>query len=141
MAYLWFLGLDIGDRVSDHSTISQNRRRRFRGAGVFRQIFEEIVRQCMEEGLVEGKVILTDSTHVKANASRRRKKVEVRAEMMDYMRRLDIAEAEEHRRLEQTGKIKPQRRSRASKEPVRREKTVCSTDPDAGRESFHIGYL
>lgn len=133
MAYRWFLGLDIGDRVPDHSTISQNRKRRFHGAGVFRQIFEEIVRQCMEEGLVEGKVILTDSTHVKANASRRRNiRVEVQAETTDYMRRLDAAEAEERQRLERTGKIKPQRRSRASKEPVRREKTVCSTDPDAG---------
>ena len=32
MAYRWFLGLDIGERVPDHSTISQNRRRRFNGA-------------------------------------------------------------------------------------------------------------
>ena len=71
MAYRWFLGLDIGERMPDHSTISQNRRRRYNGTGLFRQIFEEIVRQCMEKGLVEGKVILTDSTHVKANGSRR----------------------------------------------------------------------
>ena len=78
MAYRWFLGLDIGERVPDHSTISQNRKRRFNGTGLFRQIFEEIVRQCMKEGLVDGKVILTDSTHVKANGSRRRNiKVEV----------------------------------------------------------------
>ena len=30
MAYRWFLGLDIFDKVPDHSTISQNRRRRFK---------------------------------------------------------------------------------------------------------------
>ena len=85
MAYRWFLGLDIGERVPDHSTISQNRKRRFNGTGLFRQIFEEIVRQCMEAGLVEGKVILTDSTHVKANGSRRRNiKVEAESETTDY---------------------------------------------------------
>lgn len=133
MAYRWFLGLDIGERVPDHSTISQNRRRRFGGEGVFRQIFEEIVRQCMEKGLVEGTVILTDSTHVKANASKRQNiKVQVQAETTDYMKRLDVAEAEERQRLERAGKIKPQRKGRAKKEPVLWEKTICATDPDAG---------
>ena len=133
MAYRWFLGLDIGERVPDHSTISQNRKRRFNGTGLFRQIFEEIVGQCMKEGLVEGQVILTDSTHVKANGSRRRNmKVEVEWETTDYMRRLDAAEAEERQRLEQAGKIKPQRKSRASKGTERREKMICATDPDAG---------
>ena len=115
MAYRWFLGLDIGERVPDHSTISQNRRR-FGGEGVFRQIFEEIVRQCMEKGLAEGTVVLTDSTHVKANASKRQNiKVQVQAETADYMKRLDAAETEERQRLERAGKIKPQRKGRAKK--------------------------
>jgi len=71
MAYRWFLGLDIGERVPDHSTISQNRRRRFHGERVFRRVFERVLWICMEKGLVDGKLILTDSTHVKANASRK----------------------------------------------------------------------
>jgi len=29
IAYRWFLGLDLTDSVPDHSTFSQNRRRRF----------------------------------------------------------------------------------------------------------------
>ena len=93
MAYRWFLGLDIGEREPDHSTISQNRRRRFNGQGVFRQIFEEIVRQCMEKGLVKGEVILTDSTHIKANASRRNNiKIQVERETTDYMVELYLLE-------------------------------------------------
>ena len=43
MAYRWFLGLDIGERVPDHSTISQNRRRRFNGKEVYRRLFERIL--------------------------------------------------------------------------------------------------
>lgn len=133
MAYRWFLGLDIGERVPDHSTISQNRRRRFSGHELFREIFEEIVRRCMESGLVKREVILTDSTHVKANASRQKNiKVQAEQETTDYMKRLDTAESEERQRLEKAGKIKPQRKARASKDPVIREKTICATDPDAG---------
>jgi len=53
MAYRWFLGLDIGERVPDHSTISQNRRRRFNGENVFRRLFERVLEICMEKGLME----------------------------------------------------------------------------------------
>lgn len=68
IAYRWFLGLDMDDPTPDHSTISQNRRRRFHGNEVFRQIFEAIVYKCMEAGLVSGENIVMDSTHIKANA-------------------------------------------------------------------------
>lgn len=68
IAYRWFLGLDMDDPTPDHSTISQNRRRRFRGSEIFRQIFEAIVQKCMEAGLVKGENIVMDSTHIKANA-------------------------------------------------------------------------
>ncbi len=34
VAYRWFLGLELDQRVPDHSTLSQNRRRRFAGTTV-----------------------------------------------------------------------------------------------------------
>ena len=70
VAYRWFLGLGLTDRVPDASTISQNRRRRFNGSGVHQEIFDEIVFQALNAGLVEGHVIYTDSTLLKANANR-----------------------------------------------------------------------
>ena len=133
MAYRWFLGLDLEERVPDHSTISQNRRRRFRGENVFRRLFERVLEQCMEKGLVEGEIILTDSTHVKANASFKRNiQVEVERKTTDYMERLDLYEAQERTRLEASGRIKPQRAGRAKKEKVKVQRTVSTTDPDAG---------
>lgn len=132
MAYRWFLGLDIGERVPDHSTISQNRRRRFNGKNLFRGLFEHILLQCMEKGLVDGRVILTDSTHVKASASSKANvKVLVERETTGYMERLDKYEAEERKRLEESGAIKPQRAGRI-KEAKKVERTVSTTDPDAG---------
>lgn len=70
VALRWYLGLDLFERVPDHSTISQMRRRKPSFRKVFRRLFEEVVRQCVENGLVSGRVVVTDSTHMKANASR-----------------------------------------------------------------------
>ena len=75
IALRWYLGLDLFDRVPDHSTISQLRRRKPSFRRVFRRLFEEVVRQCIEKGLVSGRVVGTDSTHVRANASRASEKL------------------------------------------------------------------
>lgn len=134
MAYRWFLGLDLDERVPDHSTISQNRRRRFGGKKLYRRLFERVLAQCIEQGLVDGKLILTDSTHVKANASRRSEyRVQVEREAAWYMERLDRYEAMEREKLESAGKIRS-KRARHTKpvEPKPVEKTVSATDPDAG---------
>lgn len=68
IAYRWFLGIELDEPVPDHSTISQLRRRKFSGTTVFQDIFDEIVRKCIEAGLVTGKLLLTDSTHIRACA-------------------------------------------------------------------------
>ena len=69
VALRWYLGLDLLDRVPDHSTISQLRRRKPSFRKVFRRLFEEVVEQCIQRGLASGRLVATDSTHVKANAS------------------------------------------------------------------------
>lgn len=134
MAYKWFLGLDLDESAPDHSTISQNRRRRFNGKNLFRIMFEEVLRQCIEKGLVDGKVILTDSTHVKANASSKKNiRVLVERETTEYMERLERYEAAEREKLESEGKIKPKgpfRNNDDQSELVAR--TTSTTDPDAG---------
>jgi hypothetical protein len=83
---------------------------------------------------VDGKLILTDSTHVKANASWKRDcKALVEKEAAWYMERLDRYEALERDRLEGLGKIRPEEGKRKKEaEPVLVEKTVSATDPEAG---------
>ena len=134
MAYRWFLGLDIGERVPDHSTISQNRRRRFKGENLFRHLFEHILGLCIEKGLVDGKLILTDSTHVKANASPKANvKIQAERETSSYLERLDRYETLERERLEEEGRISPQRKTAAKSVKANIvEKTVSTTDPEAG---------
>lgn len=87
IAYRWFLGLELGDNVPDHSTISQLRRHKFSGTTVFQDIFDEVVKKCMDAGLVSGKLLLTDSTHIKASARNDRQEIiEVPDTPSEYMK-------------------------------------------------------
>ena len=70
LAYRWFCRLDIDDQVPDHSTFSVNRHGRFRSSNIFRQLFEAVVRVCMDAGLVQGEGFAIDASVMEANASR-----------------------------------------------------------------------
>jgi transposase len=69
LAYRWFTRLGIEKEIPDDSTFSKNRHGRFRHCGVFRKVFEEIARRCLEIGLVEDRNLAVDGTLVGANAS------------------------------------------------------------------------
>jgi transposase len=69
MGYRWFVGLSLEEKIPDHSTFSKNRHGRFKESGIYQQMFDQIVEQCIEKGLVSGKHLTVDSTLVKANAS------------------------------------------------------------------------
>jgi len=70
LAYRWFCRLDLDDKVPDHSTFSANRHGRFRDSDLFRQIFEAVVRTCMDAGLVKGEAFAVDASVMEADASR-----------------------------------------------------------------------
>jgi transposase len=65
--WLWFLGLDLDSEIPDHSVLSKARRRW--GSEVFKRLFERVVWQCVEAGLVDGEKIFMDSSLIEANAS------------------------------------------------------------------------
>ena len=67
IAYRWFVRLSMSDTVPDHSSLTRVRDRL--GVGCFAVVFERIVEQCREAGLVPGKQIITDASLVEANAS------------------------------------------------------------------------
>ena len=123
IAYRWFLGIDLDERVPDHSTISQLRRRKFDGTSVFRDVFDEIVRKCIETGLVSGKLLMTDSTHIRANANHEmREIIEVPDTPTEYMQKLD-------RGAYELGLIKEPIEYDTSKT---KSVTKSSTDPECG---------
>ena len=127
LAYRWFLRLKLSDPVFDASTLSQNRRRRYRGSTVAQDIFDHIVEQAIAHGLVDGTVLYTDSTHLKANANKNRfDKTVIAKSRAGYWEALDHAiEAD---RLAHGMKPLPAKERR----PVEKETKISRTDPDAG---------
>ena len=70
LAYRWFCGLGLEDKVPHHSTFSVNRHGRFRESDILRTVFEEVVCGCMTAGLVGGEGFAVDASVIAANASR-----------------------------------------------------------------------
>lgn len=90
LGYRWFVGLSPEDKVPDHSTFSKNRHGRFKESAVYQEIFDEIVRQCIEKGLVTGKHLTVDSTLVRANASlRTMEPIVVELRPKEYLQRVE----------------------------------------------------
>jgi transposase len=70
LAYRWFCGLGLEDKVPDHSAFSRARNERFRDIGIFREVFERIVTRCLQAGLVGGKGFAVDASLIEADANK-----------------------------------------------------------------------
>ena len=130
LAYKWFCGLGLTEKAPDATTLSANRKRRFRDNNIAEQIFDEILRQAIEKGLVSGKVLYTDSTHVKAKANKHRKQtVTVEVTPKEYLKALDAAVDADRQAI---GK-KSFDRDDDPPPPPTREIQQSRTDPDSGQ--------
>src|SRR5262245_31405703 len=72
LAYRWFCGLSIEDKIPDHSAFSRARNERFRDSDVFRQVFERVVEACIAAGLVGGEGFAVDASLIAADANKQR---------------------------------------------------------------------
>jgi transposase len=133
LAWRWFTGLGFDQEIPHHSTFSKNRHGRFRESKLFEQLFEQIVRQCVEVGLVQGKSLSVDGSFVEANAAKEsripREQLEQAAQVHDTVRRY-LKEVEEQNPVE---------------EPVHEQDQVSTTDPDStyatkGGTPARLGY-
>jgi len=128
LAYRWFLGLGLRERAPAHSTLSLNRRQRFSGTGIYQEIFDEIVLRAMDQGLVEGKTLFTDSTHLKANANKR----QFQKQMVTRATRHYLSELEEAVAADRRAHGKKPLKDKPPPEPERKETKVSTTDPQSG---------
>src|SRR5215204_7519521 len=64
---LFFIGYDIDEPLPWHSTLS--RTRQLYGEELFKQLFRDVLKQCIDKGMVAGRRQVMDSVAVKANAS------------------------------------------------------------------------
>jgi transposase len=72
LAYRWFCGLSIEDKLPDHSAFSRARNDRFRDGDIFRQVFERVLAACIAANLVGGEGFAVDASLIAADANKRR---------------------------------------------------------------------
>ena len=72
LAYRWFCGLSIEDKIPDHSAFSRARNERFRDSGIFRSVFERVVGACIGASLVGGEGFAVDASLIAADANKQR---------------------------------------------------------------------
>jgi transposase len=72
LAYRWFCGLSIEDKIPDHSAFSRARNERFRMSDIFRRVFERVVETCISAGLVGGEGFAVDASLIVADANKQR---------------------------------------------------------------------
>jgi transposase len=133
LAWRWFTGLSFDQEIPHHSTFSKNRHGRFQESKLFEELFEQIVRQCVEVGLVEGKHLSVDGSFVEANAA---KESRIPREQLGEAAQVNQTVRQYLVELEQQN---------PTEEPVHEQKLVSTTDPDAtyatkGGTPARLGY-
>lgn len=125
--YRWFLGLGLDEKVPHFSTFGKNYVRRFQDTDVFESIFNRVLTQGVEAGFVDPSVLFIDSTHIKANANKRKyKKKFVRRAAQQYKEELD-QEVNEDQILHGKKPFTPK-----MKKAEEHETKKSTTDPESG---------
>jgi transposase len=65
LAYRWFIGYELDEKLPDHSTLSKALDRF--GDEVFNELFRRSIAQCRKSGLIEGKVLHVDATTIRGD--------------------------------------------------------------------------
>jgi transposase len=133
LAWRWFTGLGFDQEIPNHSTFSKNRHGRFQESNVFQDLFERIVDQCVQAGLVNGEHMSVDGSFIQANANNESR-----------IPREQLAEAAQVKRTVRQY-LTDLEQENGDGEPVHQQDRVSTTDPDAtyaskGNAAAKLGY-
>ncbi len=123
---LYFIGYDIDEELPWHSTLS--RTRQLYDDDIFNQLFKQVLKQCIDKGMLTGKRQAIDSVYVKANAAMSSvKEKAIMDDAMAFASQLNENQSEDevdnNQLPDQPNEPKPQKRSNANR--------VSTTDPDS----------
>ena len=144
LAYRWFIGLGVDERIPHFSDFSKNYTRKFsqeievmhpltgviETKTVFAAVFDQILIQAHEKDYIRAAHIYMDSTHIKANANKRKAEdVRIIEERKNYQDALN----------QECDVYSDEKGLSQAKEPVLKEKRIkqSTIDPESG--AFHKG--
>jgi len=135
MAYRWFLGYGMIEKIPHFTTFGKNYERRFADSNIFEEIFERILMEAVQCGFVDASAAFDDATHVKASANKQKAVNEVvKVEAKHYHAEL-MEEINKDR--EAHGKKAFEDKNDDDTPPPTKNIKKSTTDPDCGL--FHKG--
>lgn len=115
MDILYFLDHDIDEELPWHSTIS--RTGQLYPDHLFDQLFEKVLRMCVEKGMVAGRQQAIDSAFVKANASMDSLELKVpEEELEDYIEKVRVLSTPDRRPKAESKKSGQSKNDKSSKD-------------------------
>lgn len=143
--YRWFIGYGINEKVPDHSTYSQNYKRKFckLEKDMLQTIFDKVVDLLIEYDCLDTTSVYIDSTNTKAYANKKKNHKEIiKIEAKKYQKELDLeialkglhdADLTEEEYLGEVERIVKCNEEVDTEEVIgEKEIIVSDTDPDAG---------
>jgi transposase len=130
--WLWFCRLGLDSNIPHHSVLSKARRRW--GPKLFEELFTEVLKRCIDAGLVDGETVHADSTLLRASADRDRR---VSRKLWEQLEGVAAGEEDEGDRPSDDDPsipgepTSPTRSARAKRNLLQ----VSPTDPDAAVHS------
>ena len=91
--YRWFIGYSLNEEVPDHSTYSQNYKRKFckLEKDLLQTVFDKIIELLEEYNCLDMTAVYIDSTHTKAYANKKKNHKEtVQIEAKKYQKELEL---------------------------------------------------
>ena len=145
LLYRWFIGYNINEKVPDHSTYSQNYRRKFSKLekDILQTVFDKVIELLIEHNCLDMTAVYIDSTNTKAYANKKKNHKElVKQEAKKYQKDLELEIALkglQEEDLSDEEYIEEVQRIIKCNEEVNTEEVVCEkevivsdTDKDAG---------
>ena len=151
IAYRWFLGLDMTEKVPHFTTFGKNYTRRFKDTDLFEQVFSHILMECYKYHLVDPTEVFVDATHVKARANNKKMQKRIAHEETLFYEDMLRKEIDEDREAHGKKPLKDRSDNDNTNPPSggdfseftddhpknQKTKKVSTTDPESGW--FHKG--
>jgi transposase len=135
MAYRWYLGYGMTEKIPHFTTFGKNYERRFDESGIFEKIFEQILLEAVRCKFVDASAVFIDATHIKASANKKKSVNEaVKVQAKHYHSELM---EEINRDREAHGKKPLRDDDNDNSPPATKDTKVSTTDPESGL--FHKG--
>lgn len=138
VAYRWFLGLGMMDKVPHFSTFGKNYSRRFKDTDLFEQIFSRILEECYKFKLIDPSEVFVDATHVKARANNKKMQKRIAKEEALFYEELLKKEINKDREAHEKKPLKDKdddnNNTPSSGNGSGKEKTIkeSTSDPESG---------